>query len=144
MTAPRESAHFEAQAKYCADHAQLGFAFAYPRHFVEAVLWAEMDFDHGGDGHALSILRAIDVPGEMRLIRKATQRKLVPFARGANNDILYCLDAVDPETVCCIDLGEPKWHAREADAGDFVAFLNRYRANEGLPPWWPDAEQGHG
>lgn len=144
MTAPREAARVQAQAKYCADHAQLGFSFANPRRFVESVLWAEMDIDRGRDGHALSILHAIDVPGEMRLIRKATQRKLVPFARGANNDILYCLDAVQPEMVWWIDLGEPSWRARAADAGDYVALLNRYRSNEGLAPWWPDAQQAHG
>lgn len=136
-TDPSVEGSSDVRRRYCGTSEQLGFSFTYPAHYADSIAWAERDFDGGGDGHVLTFLRAEDIKAEQLIVGRISRRPLVPFARGANNDVLYCFDGVDPRIVLLIDLGEDRPVVRTAGEAGYLTFLNAYRFNEGLDAWDP-------
>ena len=70
--------------------------------------------------------------------RKATDLHLVPFARGEDGDSLFCFEAGNESAVFVIELGKQPLAAQSVGNSGYVAFLNEYRANQGLPAWSPN------
>lgn len=126
---------------YIATEKTLGYEFKYPAEYLACVDWGNKDIDAGGDGHALSFLTEPSVAADLAtFVRKATNRTLVPFARGGNGDLLYCFDGQGAdEGIYVINLGEKPLRARKTGSAGFLAFINDYRANLDLQPWCPQA-----
>jgi hypothetical protein len=120
---------------HLADQDLLGYSFSYPDSYLRCIKWAQEDLDAGGDGHWLTFLVQSEVQQALATVRQATTKRLVPFARGDNGDSLFCFDAENPGGVYAIDLGEEPLRARIAGSHDFIAFVNDYRARQGLEPW---------
>ncbi|MGE5491702.1 MAG: hypothetical protein ACM31P_10510 [Actinomycetota bacterium] len=127
-------------SEYVATKDVLGFDFSYPNDYLSSIEWQHKDIDAGGDGHGLSFLRAAEVRKDLTFVRKATFKRLVPFARGDNGDWLCCFDAGNSSIVYVINLGDKRLHAIKQPEVGYVQFLNAYRANLDLPLWNPSAQ----
>jgi hypothetical protein len=124
--------------EYVAGQDILGFEFSYPPEYLACIRWGDQDFDAGGDGHALAFLGKKEIARDMKSFVHATRKCLVPFARGGNGDGLYCFDGIGGKEIYVINLGEKPLRARSTGYADFLAFIDYYRASEGLPKWTRD------
>lgn len=126
---------------YLAGSDVLGYSFVYPSEYLACIAWDIRDVEADGDGHALSFFTASEVRSELvTFVRRATNRRLVPFARGGNGDELYCFDGSDANTVYVINLGDKPLRARNTGSTNFIDFIDAYRANQGLPKWEPKSK----
>lgn len=127
---------------YLANSDVLGYSFVYPPEYLECIEWDIKDVEADGDGHALSFLTASEVRSDLAtFVLGATNRRLVPFARGGNGDELYCFDGNDANTVYVINLGDKRLRARNTGCTNFINFIDTYRANQGLPKWLPESKR---
>lgn len=132
------SGRFPPPKAYIASATVLGFDFRYPDAYLPSIAWDQVDFENGNDGHCLSFLTSEEVAKHLPSTRKATDLHLVPFARGEDGDLLFCFDADSEKDVFVIDLGRQPLAPQLVGKSGYVAFLNEYRANHGLPSWNQD------
>lgn len=95
------------------------------------------DATNGGQGLELSFLQVSEIVQWLGAAKNASQRPLVPFARGDNGDWLCCFDASDSSKVYVINLGDKKLNAVEWSSAGYLGFLDEYLPNYDLPLWRP-------
>ncbi len=122
---------------YLASETDLGFKFTYPPEYLESISWQESDLAADREGLNLSFLQVNEIIQWLPTARKASKKRLVPFARGDNGDWLCCFDASDSSKVYVINLGDKTPSAHEWSATGYLGFLDAYLPNNDIAIWRP-------